>query len=388
MVKPTVKSINNRSTEMEIKTLKLSHDMKSQLRSPMVWEKPSSSMYNYHYEISGLYYQPMIKYCIAREEGMNRAKVDMPDRLQSNYDKRSYKLKNVRPDYEQFLVQLYQKRMKSTNTKFSHCANEMARSSKNSSELGIIKDSASMRDKYLAQLQLMYTENLAKQGCVKRSGEVEKARDDDVTLWEEEELDPASEKKGANKMLSCHKEDGRYGPSFERITVLDSERYKLGEEVDFLRGCYNPRIKKAGTASSDVKEETVKIVKTVNGVVVEDSSNVTKETASVNPGYLEADTMLQFLSVSDQEKLSAGPEREIPAMYRDTTLSRAAQDVKLRVKEAGNKLLPQKPAIKEMNFNYREKKVEKIGRFERAFVRSTMYKKPALPDFDVGYDCV
>ena len=109
MVKPTVKSINNRSTEMEIKTLKLSHDMKSQLRSPMVWEKPASSMYNYHYEISGLYYQvskssyiqpeshiiyvllfqPMIKYCIAREEGMNRAKVDMPDRLQSNYDKRS-----------------------------------------------------------------------------------------------------------------------------------------------------------------------------------------------------------------------------------------------------------------------------------------------------------
>ena len=41
-----------------------------------------------------------------------------------------------------------------------------------------------------------------------------------------------------------------------------------------------------------------------------------------------------------------------------------------------------------MNFNYKEKKVEKIGRFERAFVRSTMYKKPALPDFDVGYDCV
>ena len=52
------------------------------------------------------------------------------------------------------------------------------------------------------------------------------------------------------------------------------------------------------------------------------------------------------------------------------------------------KLSDEKPAINEMNFNYREKKVEDIGRFERAFVRSTMFKKPALPDFDVGYDCV
>ena len=237
----------------------------------------------------------------------------------------------------------------------------------------------------------MYTETLAKQGCVK-GGIVEKGRDEEVTLWEEEERDPATEKKVKNKMLSCHKEDTRYGPSFERITVLDSERYNLGEEVDFLRGCYNPRIKKAAeTSCTDGAEETtVKVVRTVNGVVVEDSSNVSKGKTYVNPGHLEADTMLQFLSVSEQEKLAADPvtEKEVPPIYRDTTLSRAAQDVKLRVKEAGNKLLPQKPAIKDMNFNYREKNIEKIGRFERAFVRSTMYKKPALPDFDVGYDCV
>ena len=57
MVRPVLKSNNNRSTEMEIKTLKLSNDMKSNLRSPMIWEKPPSSMYKYHYEICGLYYQ-------------------------------------------------------------------------------------------------------------------------------------------------------------------------------------------------------------------------------------------------------------------------------------------------------------------------------------------
>ena len=57
MVRPVTRSSNNHSTEMEIKTLKLSNDMKSKLRAPMIWEKPPSSMYNYHYEISGLYYQ-------------------------------------------------------------------------------------------------------------------------------------------------------------------------------------------------------------------------------------------------------------------------------------------------------------------------------------------
>ena len=36
----------------------------------------------------------------------------------------------------------------------------------------------------------------------------------------------------------------------------------------------------------------------------------------------------------------------------------------------------------------RYKKVEKIGEHEKAYVRATMFKKPALPDFDVGYDIV
>ena len=57
MVRPVIKSNSNHSTEMEIKTLKLSSDMKSKLRTPMIWEKPPSSMYNYHYDIYGLYYQ-------------------------------------------------------------------------------------------------------------------------------------------------------------------------------------------------------------------------------------------------------------------------------------------------------------------------------------------
>ena len=56
MVRPVIK-MDNRSTEMEIKALKLSSDMKDNLRAPAIWEKPVSAVYNYHYEIGGLYYQ-------------------------------------------------------------------------------------------------------------------------------------------------------------------------------------------------------------------------------------------------------------------------------------------------------------------------------------------
>ena len=56
MVRPVLK-FDNRSTEMEIKALKLSSEAKDNLRAPAIWEKPTAAIYNYHYEIGGLYYQ-------------------------------------------------------------------------------------------------------------------------------------------------------------------------------------------------------------------------------------------------------------------------------------------------------------------------------------------
>jgi len=378
---------------MEIKTLKLSSEMKSNLRAPVIWEKPPNSMYDYHYEISGMYYQPMIKYCMEREQGMKRKKVDLPDRLQSNYDKRSYKIKNTRPDYEEFLVQLYQKRLKANNSRFSHCANEMARMSKESSELGVKRDSGSMRDKYLTQLQLMYTESLAKKGWVDSKGVVQKSGEDLVAKETAEEIEQReTEKRAANQLLVRKKNDQRYGPGYERITVLDSERYNMGEDVDFLSGCYNKAALKSETENNlETSEKTTKITRIVNGKEIVDESYETKQGPMLNKEYLDAETMLDFLTIAENEKLASSsniPIKDVPAIYRDTTLSRASQDVKARVKSAGKMLLPQKLGMDDMNFNYRERKVEDIGRFERAFVRSTMYKKPALPDFDVGYDVI
>ena len=56
MVRPVLK-FDNRSTEMEIKALKLSSEAKDNLRAPAIWEKPTAAIYNYHYDIGGLYYQ-------------------------------------------------------------------------------------------------------------------------------------------------------------------------------------------------------------------------------------------------------------------------------------------------------------------------------------------
>ena len=187
------------------------------------------------------------------------------------------------------------------------------------------------RDKYLTQLQLMYTEKLAKKGCIKQGGVVEKisekyVEDDDTKV-------DVAEKKEMNQMLARKRNDKRYGPCYERVTVLDSERYQMGDEVDFLQGCYNAERVRRQEEDAKVEaeqEESVRIVRQVNGQTVEDSTE-NKRKSFVNPGYLDADTMLAFLAVTDEEKLAAADttERTLPFIYRDTTHSRALLDVKV-----------------------------------------------------------
>ena len=239
----------------------------------------------------------------------------------------------------------------------------------------------------------MYTESLAKKGWVDSKGVVQKSGEDLVAKETAEEIEQReTEKRAANQLLVRKKNDQRYGPGYERITVLDSERYNMGEDVDFLSGCYNKAALKSETENNlDTSEKTTKITRIVNGKEIVDESYETKQGPMLNKEYLDAETMLDFLTIAENEKLASSsniPVKDVPAIYRDTTLSRASQDVKARVKSAGKMLLPKKLGMDDMNFNYRERKVEDIGRFERAFVRSTMYKKPALPDFDVGYDVI
>ena len=93
------------------------------------------------------------------------------------------------------------------------------------------------RDRYMAQLQLMYTEKLAKTGQMQGLVVEDSGEEEDQDRKQKEAVLAEQEKHFANKMLAKKKQDVRYGPSYERIILLDSERYNMGQEVDFLEDC-------------------------------------------------------------------------------------------------------------------------------------------------------
>jgi len=373
MVRPVI-NVSNRGTEMEIKTLKLSYDTQCNVRAPMVWEKPTANFYDYHYEIGGLYYQPMISYCVDREAGGRRKVVDIPDRIMSNYDKRSYKMKNEEPDYENFLTTMHQRRIKDIHSKRIHVANEKIKRSKKNTELGMVRGAAMMRDKYLNQVQLMYTEKVAREGKMKGW------EDEDATEYE-------------NKQLSKQKNDNRYGPSFERITTLESENFGREKASNVARAKSLERT----TSEESTKMEETSSSKTVRVIKMGNVSGETteelisdKRKSLINKDFLAADNMKEFLDVSNDEmkkKEATTVKKEAP-LFQDATYSKAMYDVKRRVKKEGAKVLPSRKTIDDIQFHYRGRTVDEVGRFEKASIRKDLFKMAGLPDFDIGYDVV
>jgi hypothetical protein len=58
------------------------------------------------------------------------------------------------------------------------------------------------------------------------------------------------------------------------------------------------------------------------------------------------------------------------------------------VKKEGDKYLVNQTQIDDLKFNSRGRTTDQVGKVEKAFIRSTMYNQPKLPNFDVGYDIV
>ena len=118
------------------------------------------------------------------------------------------------------------------------------------------------RDRYMAQLQLMYTEKLAKTGQMQGLVVEDSGEEEDQDRQQREAVLAEQEKHFANKMLAKKKQDVRYGPSYERIILLDSERYNMGQEVDFLEDCRG----KAG--------QTYQMTRTVNEEPLEETEQI------------------------------------------------------------------------------------------------------------------
>ena len=115
----------------------------------------------------------------------------------------------------------------------------------------------------------MYTEKLAKTGQMHGMVVEDSGEEEDQAREERDAMKAEQEKYFANKMLAKKKHDGRYGPSYERIIVLDSDRYNMGQEVDFLEGCRGKAVE-----TEEKLKQTYQMTSTVNGEMVGEAGQI------------------------------------------------------------------------------------------------------------------
>jgi hypothetical protein len=355
MVKP-VRNAYSQCTALELKTMKVSQDTINNIRKPLVWERPSASLYDYHYEIGGLYYQPMISYCQERDEGSERRTVQIPDRILANYDKRNYTFKNEECDYDGFLTNCYQRKLKANHSKTIHCANERIKGSKKTTDLGKLTNAATDRDKYLCQIQLMYTAKLAQE---ERERQEKEGREGEVDMDMGE----------TEVVVTRRNEDDRYGPGYRKADHQSRRFHGARPE--------NPLVVLGLERGSDMavqskKEKAVEFV----------------EYKGVNKEYLEAKKLKDFINLSVQENMEKESREERPykPLYVDTSYSKAIADVKTQLKTIpiGEKKL----AIDDIKLNYGNIPQKNIRSSTKAAVRTEMFKIGSVPNFDVGYETV
>merc|ERR1712002_231403 len=321
------------ASKFNLKTLKISPETIDEVRTPIIWNRPSPGLYDYHYDVAGLYYQPMITYCMERERGGERKRVDIPERQLSNLDKVAYQRKLGDPDFEGFLTNMYQRRMKDKHSKQIHCANELWSRSKKTTDLNTIRGAATTRDKYLCQIQLHYTGKIGKERVLgtrasvdenvqeeetitrngttvtRRSGRSVSAEPEDVT-WEEE--------------IKGRKEDGRYGPYFSKIDRVDLRKVNHGLISGLaLAGIPEPQLE-TRDAAAELEEKLVSSANDRYLTYWEDKKMADK--------FIGADTQKEFLELGGElskARLDAN-KKEYKALYNDTGYVKAKKDVERR----------------------------------------------------------
>jgi len=319
--------VHCRDNQFELNTLKISQDTKKVVRKPYVWDRPNARLYDYHYEIGGLYYQPMINYIINRGENGPHKVVDIPDRILSNYDRRAYALKEPDVDLEDFLTDSYKRRTKDINGKYVHVANEKVRHSKKSTDLGMVRGSACIRDKYLCQLQLHYTENKA----------------------------DTSEKVVDDLEVLKRAEDTSYGPGYKRVRATKPSREKRISQILEEKG----------------REEDHKLRNMRTNNLVGLLNDVTSE----------------LVERAAETKLVTKEQREVEEKAASTYMV-AMKEVKRLVDNKRREVEDVKINPLKLEFAYSGKPIDQLGICERAVMKSSIYKPRRLPDIDVGYDTV
>jgi len=376
-----------RGDQFELKTLKVSQDTLEAIRKPAIWTRPKSGLYDYHYEIGGLYYQPMINYCIEREKGGSRRYVDMPDRTMSNFDKRAFVLSDDCLDYENFLAEMYKKRIRVDNTKTIDCSMKLYSKSKDNSRLNDYRDSAQQRDKYVCQLQLYHTGQVAKKENLMK--EKSSFSEDEEAYMESKAQQSCEERERKMLVLGINKDD-RYGPGFKKVNMLNSQNKNWDPLEEFFHKPQATSQEQEAVSSQQESSKTTRITRVVvdgSGEVIESSE---KKEAKFQP--IVKKELLEAESLSDwvKERAASGPkkvERSYKPLYIDTGYAKALGEVQERVRKAGM-LGEEKMTTKSFNHFFKNRKVEDIGKHSKAAIYTAMMTTGKCPDFDVGYDTI
>jgi len=334
-----------RNSQFELNTLKISQETKRVVRRPYVWEKPGSRLYDYHYEIGGMYYQPMIKYIMHRGETGPRQVVDIPDRILSDFDKRAYTLNNDDMGLEDFLTDAYRRRAKDVNAKYVHVENEKIRQSKRNTELNMVRGSACIRDKYLCQLQLYFTGKEAQLSLEGESAQTQIKRDDS------------------------------YGPAFSKISTRkpsETANLSVSEEI-------NERTREDTTSLGKLKMSNhLQLLNQATKMALErgdQTKTVTMESSSQSSSEVTTSTTSTSATNATYTSAYSDVKNQVDKMAKLKQLSCGVAD--------GPKLL-----AKDVDIAYGGVKIDQAGCHLRSRLKADQYRPRRVPDLDVGYETI
>jgi len=381
MVRPSVGF--RKGDQQELKTLKLPKSTLEVVRQPNIWSRPPSGLYDYHYEIGGLYYQPMLNYCIERGQGAERRHVDMPDRLMSNFDKRAFVPSGNALDYEDFLTTMYRRKIRVDNTKTIDCGNKLHSMSKENTKLNDYRSSAQQRDKYVCQIQMHHTGNVANKENLRGKMDL---TDEEASIHQEEEKEKKMTVLGINK-------DDRYGPAFTKVSSLNSHKKSWDPLEEFYskqkEDTLEKRAENVEASSLTTQTSSSKVTRIVNGEVIEHQfSEEAKFKPSIKKEMLEAETLGDWLKYRVESGAKRVEKRAPKPQYIDTGYAKALDYVQDRVRKAGLQPGEQKMNVKNFKYFYGDRKAEDVGKYSKAAINSHMMSIARIPDFDVGYDTI
>jgi len=149
------------------------------LADPKGWSRPACKVYNVNRAAGSFYYEPMLEYidrkgyigadvaskAVQMHAVQNRKRIEFPNAHEApRHDQCTDTNGPLR--LSNFLVNARAKQMKQRNTKTVHVRNEIVRQSKSTATLVDKRTSTMIRDQYINQLSLMYTEGVGRMASI------------------------------------------------------------------------------------------------------------------------------------------------------------------------------------------------------------------------------